>query len=581
MDLYANRRAIGELSKLYSEVQHEGYKPIEREKESAMYRRAGNLARTSLSSKGKKKEDAQKKSANIVSAITRQKEKERFDRIGQSPSHNEEFVGEAEDREMRKLAAQERAAERKREASRPGRKSITPGKNAVGAGRDYADYQSKSIEAHDKVTKKAKHTVGNPFPEEVQYAEALDPVGKEDADIDNDGDTDKSDKYLHKRRKTIGKAIAKKSGVKESFSDWRQDLSEVLDTEDDKQIKEKKVKNKVVIDPDLKLEAIAHELGAEIVEVIELDEGSLRPGETYMQYAKRKEAEKKDTRMTVSAADKKANTPAYQNYKAGDKRYKAATGVDEEFEIEEGMTMKDFKVNRQKNKRRESSADAEKRGHVGKEWYNSGRKYSPDEAKRSRAKMDDEERRTRHRSAVDPDNEDDNNYSADRTKNPKKQRKQKAMGEGYLSEKSLSRAQQRFMGMVYAAKKGETSASPEVAKAASGMSKKSAKDFAGTKHKGLPEKKVSKEEFEQIDERRKEDKAAGTPRKPRDRAFEYVAKMMGSNRLGVQPRGKKKEPGKKPPKAGEYGGPVSPAQKVAKRRAAAQRAQDNMSSRYD
>jgi hypothetical protein len=581
MDLYANRRAIGELSKLYSEVQHEGYKPIEREKESAMYRRAGNLARTSLSSKGKKKEDAQKKSANIVSAITRQKEKERFDRIGQSPSHNEEFVGEAEDREMRKLAAQERAAERKREASRPGRKSITPGKKAVGAGRDYADYQSKSIEAHDKVTKKAKHTVGNPFPEEVQYAEALDPVGKEDADIDNDGDTDKSDKYLHKRRKTIGKAIAKKSGVKESFSDWRQDLSEVLDTEDDKQIKEKKVKNKVVIDPDLKLEAIAHELGAEIVEVIELDEGSLRPGETYMQYAKRKEAEKKDTRMTVTAADKKANTPAYQNYKAGDKRYKAATGVDEEFEIEEGMTMKDFKVNRQKNKRRESSADAEKRGHVGKEWYNSGRKYSPDEAKRSRAKMDDEERRTRHRSAVDPDNEDDNNYSADRTKNPKKQRKQKAMGEGYLSEKSLSRAQQRFLGMVYAAKKGETSASPEVAKAASGMSKKSAKDFAGTKHKGLPEKKVSKEEFEQIDERRKEDKAAGTPRKPRDRAFEYVAKMMGSNRLGVQPRGKKKEPGKKPPKAGEYGGPVSPAQKVAKRRAAAQRAQDNMSSRYD
>ena len=582
MDLYANRRAISELSKLYSEVQHEGYKPIEREKESAMYRRAGNLARTSLSSKGKKKEDAQKKSANIVSAITRQKEKERFDRIGQSPSHNEEFVGEAEDREMRKLAAQERAAERKREASRPGRKSITPGKNAVGAGRDYADYQSKSIEAHDKVTKKAKHTVGNPFPEEVQYAEALDPVGKEDADIDNDGDTDKSDKYLHKRRKTIGKAIAKKSGVKESFSDWRQDLSEVLDTdEQDKQIKEKKVKNKVVIDPDLKLEAIAHELGAEIVEVIELDEGSLRPGETYMQYAKRKEAEKKDTRMTVSAADKKANTPAYQNYKAGDKRYKAATGVDEEFEIEEGMTMKDFKVNRQKNKRRESSADAEKRGHVGKEWYNSGRKYSPDEAKRSRANMDDEERRTRHRSAVDPDNEDDNNYSADRTKNPKKQRKQKAMGEGYLSEKSLSRAQQRFMGMVYAAKKGETSASPEVAKAASGMSKKSAKDFAGTKHKGLPEKKVSKEEFEQIDERRKEDKAAGTPRKPRDRAFEYVAKMMGSNRLGVQPRGKKKEPGKKPPKAGEYGGPVSPAQKVAKRRAAAQRAQDNMSSRYD
>jgi len=103
--------------------------------------------------------------------------------------------------------------------------------------------------------------------------------------------------------------------------------------------------------------------------------------------------------------------------------------VEFEDELEEGMTMKDFKANRQKNKRREASADAEKRGHVGKEWYNSGRKYSPDEAKRSRANMDDEERRTRHRSAVDPDNEDDNNYSADKTKNPKKIRKQKALGE--------------------------------------------------------------------------------------------------------------------------------------------------------
>jgi len=35
----------------------------------------------------------------------------------------------------------------------------------------------------------------------------LDPVGKEDADVDNDGDVDKSDKYLLKRRKAIGKAI--------------------------------------------------------------------------------------------------------------------------------------------------------------------------------------------------------------------------------------------------------------------------------------------------------------------------------------------------------------------------------------
>ena len=55
--------------------------------------------------------------------------------------------------------------------------------------------------------------------------EGMDPVGKEDKDIDNDGDHDSTDKYLLKRRKAIGKAIAKKRGkVKEGFSAWRIDL---------------------------------------------------------------------------------------------------------------------------------------------------------------------------------------------------------------------------------------------------------------------------------------------------------------------------------------------------------------------
>ena len=49
--------------------------------------------------------------------------------------------------------------------------------------------------------------------------ESLDPVGQEDSDIDNDGDTDSSDKYLHKRRKAIGKAIAKKSVKESSYYD--------------------------------------------------------------------------------------------------------------------------------------------------------------------------------------------------------------------------------------------------------------------------------------------------------------------------------------------------------------------------
>ena len=391
--------------------------------------------------------------------------------------------------------------------------SAVPGKPAERLGAVTAIPKSEQEAAKERLLAKAKA-------KREKVKEALDPVGQEDADIDNDGDTDKSDKYLHNRRKAVGKAIAKKKGVKESsdydpmddddfdhdeaeenrgvsgknnpkggkslskkkkdvkegFSNWRQDLAEVMDDDEaNKEIKEKKVNNKIKINPEMK-EAV-EQLGGELIEMVE---------------------------------------------------------------IEEGMNMKDFKANRKKLKRKEASVDAEKRGHVGKEWYNSGRKYSPDEAKSGRAKMDDEERRTRHRSAVDPDNEDDNNYSADKTKNPKKIRKQKAMGElgeavyggekkepkdtrytvtaadrkgntaayqkykagdkkykaaphlgeEVLDEKALSKQQQKFMGMVYAVKKGEMKApSPEVAKAAASMSKKSARDFAKTKHKGLPQVK--------------------------------------------------------------------------------------------
>ena len=61
--------------------------------------------------------------------------------------------------------------------------------------------------------------------ERYKIPEAMDAVGKEDKDIDNDGDSDKTDKYLLNRRKAIGKAIAKKRGrVKEGFSAWRIDL---------------------------------------------------------------------------------------------------------------------------------------------------------------------------------------------------------------------------------------------------------------------------------------------------------------------------------------------------------------------
>jgi hypothetical protein len=69
-----------------------------------------------------------------------------------------------------------------------------------------------------------------------------------------------------------------------------------------------------------------------------------------------------------------------------------------------------------------------------------------------------------------------------------------------VAEKAVSKKQQRFMGMVHAAKKGEKPASKEVAKVAKGMGKKDAEDFAATKHKGLPEKVKTKKKDESVEE---------------------------------------------------------------------------------
>jgi hypothetical protein len=49
----------------------------------------------------------------------------------------------------------------------------------------------------------------------LNIKEKMDPVGKEDGDIDNDGDKDSSDKYLAKKRKAISKAIDKNENLEE------------------------------------------------------------------------------------------------------------------------------------------------------------------------------------------------------------------------------------------------------------------------------------------------------------------------------------------------------------------------------
>ena len=108
------------------------------------------------------------------------------------------------------------------------------------------------------------------YQEVQEKAKKLDPVGKEDGDVDNDGDKDSSDKYLMKRRKAISKAMKE------------------------------------------------HHQKDENGKVIEHDE------------------EEVEEAYTVTNADKKANTKAYQNFKAGMKGkdgkplYKAADHMKEE-----------------------------------------------------------------------------------------------------------------------------------------------------------------------------------------------------------------------------------------------------------
>ena len=65
--------------------------------QNKMYRKAGNLGREVVSSKkGPKRDAAMERMNKIVSTINRETERKRFNEIGKSPAHNEEFVMERE-----------------------------------------------------------------------------------------------------------------------------------------------------------------------------------------------------------------------------------------------------------------------------------------------------------------------------------------------------------------------------------------------------------------------------------------------------------------------------------------------------
>ena len=97
----------------------------------------------------------------------------------------------------------------------------------------------------------------------VKAGKGLDPVGKEDDDVNNDGKVDKSDSYLKNRRKTIGKAIAKEEVIYEK------------EESGDKKLDVMKGKNVVKINPTIG-ESIRAELDALKVQKIEEQEAAMK-----------------------------------------------------------------------------------------------------------------------------------------------------------------------------------------------------------------------------------------------------------------------------------------------------------------
>jgi hypothetical protein len=72
--------------------------------------------------------------------------------------------------------------------------------------------------------------------------------------------------------KDTRKKYKKSHGLDEGFSNWREDLYEIVDEIDDqkqKQIKEKKVNNTIIINPPLNLESFVKNLGGELIDITE------------------------------------------------------------------------------------------------------------------------------------------------------------------------------------------------------------------------------------------------------------------------------------------------------------------------
>jgi hypothetical protein len=340
----------------------------------------------------------------------------------------------------------------------------------------------------------------------AKSGKGLDPVGQEDKDIDNDGDHDKSDKYLLNRRKVRSKAIAK-----EDFN-WKDGFAELIEKK--KEEGEKKITGEGV--NNAKLIKVFPDENKGIKEQVKPEE-EVKPQQ---QKPQQNQSAINQVLMSKQRVDVAQKDLAMKQKMAAQKGVNLAS-LSASYEPE-GDSL-DEKIT--------AKTDM---GAAIKDFYGS---KSPQLAGRTK-----EERRKAAIAAV---------LTA--------RRGGKKLGEECECEDENESK----------LKKDENGAEDP-------RSIPTKVNLVKNKLRAMGLKMDYEPEGEVIDERRKEEKVAGTPRKPRDPAFELVSKSMGAGRMGVQPRGVKKQKGAPTP------GPVNPpAQKVAKRRADAQRAQDMMHSRFD
>jgi len=415
----------------------------------------------------------------------------------------------------------------------------------------------------------------------TKSGKGLDPVGQEDKDIDNDGDHDKTDKYLMKRRKAIGNAIATR---KEEVIYEKEDGDE-----------EKKITGKGVNNYKSKSVKVFPEVSEQMKPDEDLNPTQQKPVQqkpVQQKPVQQKPVQQEPVQQNTSSISQvllaKQRVDAAQKDLANKQRMAAQKKVDlqslsasyevEGEQIDEKITAKtdmgaaidDFYTSkspqlagRTKEERRKAAIAAVLTARRG------GKKLGED------CGCEEEPKLKKSEGGIEDPREIP-------TKTNLVKNKLRAMGlkMSYEPEGEQLDEISANLALTASQKADEMRRKASLAGDKETASKKAAQAsrlYAGVGPRRATERLNSSYELEGkvIDERRREDK--GTPRGPEPSpAFKLVSKAMGSGRLGVQPRGIKKDKGAPTP-----GPSMTPAQKVEKRRADAKRAQDLMHSPRD